>query len=137
MEFNVTFSNDYCKLAFHRQSLQGAVRDYIISFTETEADMEMIATKTYSVFEQLMDTLKDHQVKARLIAEIEFESMFDDMDVTTYHFGSYGSETVYDASMFYEDHMSKIISRLDNFNPYGNILLLRRIKHIYVAVTVL
>lgn len=137
MDFNVSFSNDYCNLTLHRQSLRGTVRDYIVSFTDTEVDICRIVQTTYSVFQQLMDMFKDIQVKARLVAEAEFVSMSDEMDVVTYHFASYAAETVYDSSMFYENHMSKIMSRLDNFNSYGSNLLLKRIKHIHIALTIL
>ena len=46
----VEFTNEFCSLRFHRQSLRGVIRDYIISFHHEKADLEFAIAKGYFVF---------------------------------------------------------------------------------------
>ena len=134
MNYSVNLSNDFCKLTFHRQSLRGTIRDYIITFNDKETDLEIVITKTADVFKQLIETVQDFNIKARIIAEVEFSTL-NDNEVVTYHFPSYQTELVIDPDEFYTRHFSKIISRLDQFNNRGSNLLLNKIKHIHLALS--
>ena len=134
MNYSVNLCNDFCKLTFHRQSLRGTIRDYIITFNDKETDLEIVITKTADVFKQLIETVQDFNIKARIIAEVEFSTL-NDNEVVTYHFASYQTELVIDPDEFYTRHFSKIISRLDQFNNRGSNLLLNKIKHIHLALS--
>lgn len=140
MDNTIQFKNDFCSLKFHKQSLRGAVRDYIVSFAKDECDIELVITRTAKIFEQLMETLKDYKVSGRIVAEIEFVKvnlLNESIEVVSFHFASHKTETIYDVEEFYENHMRKIVSRLDQFNHQGSNLLLRRIKHIHLQLNVL
>lgn len=137
MNLQLTIENEHCDLKFHRQSQCGIVRDYIISFKNEESNIEVIVQKTSDIFLELMDVFKDCKIKARLVADIEFEKMIGDNDDVRYHFGSYSSEWVGDPEMFYERHMCKIISRLDNFNERGSNLILKKVNHIHIQLAIL
>ena len=132
------FTNDYGKLCFHKQSLRGAVLDYVIHFNHQVNDLDIVVGETFQLFEQLHQTLNVY--KARLIAECEYIRLNDDheiIDRVTHHFASYQAETVFDAEDFYTRHMQKIASRMDTFNQNGSNLLLHAIKHIHIAITCL
>jgi len=135
----VKFTNEFCSLRFHRQSLRGVIRDYIISFHHEKADLEFAIAKGYFVFQQLMDSLMNKDVKGRLVAEIEFEKVTDEHagERVVFHFASYSAETIHDPKDFYQRHMAKIASRLDSFHEHGSNLLLCRIKHIHIQLNVL
>ena len=64
----MSYSNDHCQLCFHRQSLKGAVLDYVIHFNHTTTDL--MVEETFELFEKLHNTLDFY--KARLIAECEY-----------------------------------------------------------------
>ena len=79
-------------------------------------------------------------MKARLIAQVNFlrlNETHEEIGSEDYHFASYHAEEVNDVNSFYRKHMSKIASRLDVFHQNGSRLVLNRIKHIHIAVTVL
>ena len=132
------FSNAFGKLCFHRQSLRGAVQDYIISFNEEECDMDSMVHKTYDLFEALMQQFEEAVVKARLIAQVRYLRLNDQHEVTgmeDYHFASYSLEEVRDMPEFYQRHMNKIMSRMDAFHQNGSRLMISHIKHIHIALT--
>ena len=134
---NIT--NDHGNLCFHRQSLRGAVQDYIITFDKEEYDIQFMVSKTYDLFERLMDHFNDNYVKARLIAQVEYIRLNDAHEIVgyeDYHFSSYALEKVDDSKDFYERHMMKIASRMDSFHQNGSRLMLHRIKHIHIALAV-
>ena len=134
-----TFKNQFGNLCFHRQSLRGAIQDYIITFDENEYEIERVVDKSYDLFNQLMMKFEDRLVKVRLIAQINFLRLNDEHEVNgneDYHFASYHAEEVFDAKEFYQRHMCKIASRLDSFNERGSRLMINRIKHIHVSLTV-
>ena len=144
--FNITNSRD-CRLYLNRHSLCGVVADYIIEFPQLETCLDDIVDKTYDLFYMLCEKYSDTRIKARLIAECEFlrektvveengsQKVYDIIE--TYHFASYSAEWVEKMSCmdFYERHMQKIATRMDEFNKKGSSLKLNRIKHIHIAIT--
>lgn len=139
MEMENDIRNDFAKICYHSQSLRGAVQDYIISFEENVSDIRDVIDKTYDIFELLMNKVKDNVVKARLIAQVNYLRMNDkheEIGQEDYHFASYQAECVYDTKEFYTRHLTKIATRLDEFHQNGSRLLINRIKHIHIALTV-
>ena len=133
------YSNEHADLCFYKSSLKGAVQDYVISFREQEKAIEPIIDKTLTLVKQLFDKFKDKYVKARLIAKINYFHVNDKdtVDIQSYHFPSYRAEAVYDVEDFFTRHLMKIVSRLDTFNANGSNLLIDRIEHIHIALTIL
>ena len=132
-------TNSFGKLCFHRQSLRGAVQDYIISFEEEECDMQSMVHKTYDLFETLIRHFNDKVIKARLIAQVNYLRLNDAHEVIgneDYHFASYSLEEVDDPKDFYERHMCKIMSRMDSFHQNGSRLMINIIKHIHIALAI-
>ena len=134
------FSNTFGRLCFHKQSLRGAVQDYIITFNDDETDITFVIHRSFELFTELMEYFKKDIVKARLIAEIEFIKLNDrqeEVGLASFHFASYQAENVTNAEEFYKRHMCKIASRMDSFHRNGSRLLLQRIKHIHIALNVI
>ena len=134
-----SITNAHGNLCFHRQSLRGAVQDYIITFDNEEYDIQFMVSKTYDLFERLMDHFKDKCVKARLVSQVEYLRLNDAHEVVgqeDYHFASYSLEKVDDPKDFYERHMMKIASRMDSFHQNDSRLMLHRIKHIHIVIAV-
>ena len=132
-------SNAFGQLCFHRQSLRGRVQDYVIHFNEEQWDMETMIHKTYDLFHTLLRHFNDRQVKARLIAQVNYLRLNDQHEVIgneDYHFSSYSLESVENPKDFYERHMNKIISRMDSFHQNGSRLMISHIKHIHIALAV-
>ena len=135
---DMLFKNDRASLNFHKASLKGAIHDYVISFHEDECDIERIITDTSDLFRQLMNSFKDRKVFARLIAKVNFYHLNGEQDIISersYHFPSFSSEEVINASDFFEQHMMKIASRLDTFNANGSNLLIKNIQHIHMQLS--
>ena len=133
-------TNNHCRLLLHGHSLRGAVADYIIEFRQPETSLDDIVAKTFDLFHELCKNYSSTPFKARLIAECEFLRLNAESEVIsreTYHFSSYSAEwvNVHTSMYFYEQHMQKIASRMDQFNRNGSSLQLNRIKHIHIAVT--
>ena len=98
MSKELVLVNEFCKLCFHSQSLRGVVQDYIISFEDDEVDLNLVVEKSYDLFEKLMEHFKNKNVKARLIAQINFIRMNDRNEIVgneDYHFSSYSQERVF------------------------------------------
>ena len=132
-------TNSFGKLCFHRLSLRGTVRDFIISFEEKECDMQSMVHKTYDLFETLIRHFNDKVIKARLIAQVNYLRLNDAHEVIgneDYHFASYSLEEVDDPKDFYERHMCKIMSRMDSFHQNGSRLMINIIKHIHIALAI-
>ena len=132
--------NTHGTLCFHRQSLRGVVQDYIISFHEQECDIELMLAKTYDLFERLIEHYHDKQLKARLVAQVNYMRVDDSHQVLgyeDYHFASYSLEHVEDPQDFYQRHMTKIASRMDSFHQHGSRLLINTIKHIHIQLVVI
>ena len=130
--------NQFCTLRFHKQSLHGAVQDYIIDFKEEELDIEACLGKTLDLFLDLVNYFKNDMIKARLIAEVNYIRVNDQLEETgdeNYHFASYSQEYVDDAVEFYERHMQKVTSRMDSFHVNGSRLLLNKFSHIHIAIS--
>ena len=131
--------NDRCKLEFHKQSVRGYVRDYVISFNDNEFSIEEVIDDSYDLFDKLMETFKDKMVKARLIAKIEFAAINDgkETEVRHYHFTSYQAEFVEDRKEFFQRHMLNKASRLKEFNQNVSNLVMKRICDCHIAVSIL
>ena len=132
-------SNAFGQLCFHRQSLRGKVQDYVINFNEEQCDMQTMIHKTYDLFHTLLHHFKEVDVKARLIAKVNYLRLNERHEVMgdeDYHFSSYAMERVEDPKDFYERHMNKIISRMDSFHQNGSRLMINTIKHIHIALAV-
>lgn len=138
MSKDIEITNHVAQLAFHRQSLKGAVMDYIIHFDNEEVDIETIEKKTFDLFEKLCEIYKTKSMKGRLIAQVEYiriNSLNESIAKEEYHFASYSAEYIFDPISFYSRHMQKIASRMDSFHENGSSLLLNRIKHIHIALS--
>ena len=135
------FENSSGKLCLHRQSLKGAVQDYIISFNGKVSDINMVVGKTFDLFQQLMNQFKDtHRVKARLVAQVNYLRLDEDHETVAnddYHFASYGSEEVLDVDEFYQRHLSKVSSRMDSFHQNGSRLMINHIRHIHIQLAMI
>ena len=134
-----TISNSFGNLCFHRQSTRGTVQDYVISFEGEECDIKRLVDITYDLFDKLLEHFKDLRVKARLVAQVNYERMNDSHEVVgneDYHFASYSLEEVFDSKEFYERHMCKIASRMDSFHQNGSRLIIHSIKHIHIQLVV-
>ena len=86
-----------------------------------------------------MERFKDKFVKVRLIAQINFLRFNEAHEVIgneDYHLSSYQAEEVHNVEEFYQRHMCKIASRLDSFNQHGSRLMINRIKHIHISLTI-
>lgn len=137
---NVNFETECGKLCFHRQSLRGVVQDYIITFNEDLTDIERATGRGLDLFCYLVDHFKEYKIKARLIAQIEFARLnqeLEPMEKVDYHFTSYRMEDVVDAKEFFQRHMCKIASRLDAFNEHGSRLLIDHIRHLHIALSLM
>lgn len=132
-------TNQYANLCFYGQSTRGVIQDYIVNFEEDESDIDGVIDKTYDLFKKLMEYFKDKCVKARLIAQVNYHRMNEQHEVIAqedYHFASYQAEEVNDSNIFYKRHMTKIACRIDGFHQNGSRLIMNRIKHIHIALTV-
>lgn len=133
------FSNDCASLTLHRTSLKGTVQDFIISFNENQTDIQQVLHLTLDLFQKLVSLFADRLIYARLVAKVRFihiNNITNEMDERFYHFASYSCEKVNDIDEFFQRHMTKIASRLDQFNVNGSNLLMKNIDHIHVLLTV-
>ena len=134
----MSFTNDCASLNFYKRSLKGGVEDYQISFNENHTTIADVLHITRDLFRQLIDKFSHREPKARLVAKVCFihvNSVTNEMEERYYHFSSYQTERVLDSDEFYERHMMKIASRLDNFNINGSNLLIKNIQHIHILLT--
>ena len=93
---------------------------------------------SHDLFSKLISSFVDTEVKVRLIAEVNYSRLNDKMEIVenyNFHFPSYQSEKVVDVHDFYERHMFKIVSRMDDFHRNGSRLMLNKITHIHVALS--
>ena len=85
-----------------------------------------------------MEKFQDKQVKARLIAKVNYSRLNDSHEKVRkadYHLGSYCVEEVLNTDDFYEKHILKIISRMDSFQQNGSRLIFNAISHIHIRMT--
>lgn len=133
---NMSFHNDCAYLKFYKKSFKGLVRDYQISFNETQSSVEDIVPLTLDLFRQLIETFKDSKIiKARLVAKVNFihvNNLTKETEDRSYHFASLQSEQVENVEDFYHRHMQKIAERLEIFNRNGSNLLIKNIAHIHI-----
>ena len=130
-----TISNEIGNLCFYQSSIKGRVQDFIISFNQPEIEIEKIVTNTLDLVKRLFEKFKDKIIKARLVANVRFINSKD--EIYNHHFPSYQMETVWDVEEFFENHMLKIASRLDNFNAKCSNLLIDSVEHIHIALVFL
>ena len=58
MSYNIEIENDDCKLSFHRHSIKGMVRDYIITFIDHETNIELIITDAEKWKDDIIEIMK-------------------------------------------------------------------------------
>ena len=132
-------TNECGTLSLHKQTTNGKLQDYIISFHKDEADIELVVDRTKQLFLQLIEYFADSNITimARLVMKIHFQHIVNDLEDRFYHFGSYSAEVVRDPSEFFTRHMYKIVQRLDQFNHHGSNLVMKEISHIHIQLTLL
>ena len=126
-----------CRLSFWRESLNGVVQDYCIHFKK-ENDINLVVDKAFGLVKQLFEKLKweEKNIKARLIAKINFTHLVNEDDIS-YYFPSYRAEEVNDVETFFISHMQKIASRLEAFNCQGSNLIINNIDHLHIALSMI
>ena len=72
MANDINFETECGKLCFHRQSLHGLVKDYIITFHNVVGDIELVCGRSLELFCRLIEHFQDFKLKARLIAQVRF-----------------------------------------------------------------
>ena len=136
----MSFRSECAYLGFYKQSLNGRVRDYIVSFNENQTEILDLLEMTWELFEQLVQSFPPHKLlRARLVAKVNFihvNSVTNEMEQRCYHFASYKTELVIDPDDFYKRHMTKIASRLDEFNRSGSNLMIKNIEHIHILFSI-
>ena len=136
----MSFHNNRATLDFHRQSVRGTVKDFVISFHEDQRDIEQVLRLTLDLFQQLMKTFNGKFVTGRLVAKvnfIHFNKETDENEERAFHFSSFKSENIKNETDFFKRHMTKIASRLESFNANGSNLLIKSIEHIHILLNVL
>ena len=132
------YSNEFGTICFHKTSLKGTVKDYVISFSENNAVIDLIIDKTFDLAKHLFKKYETKNVKARIIAKVNYFHLNDQQEIISkrsYHFTSYKTELVLDPYDFFVRHMTKIASRMDSFHSNGSNLIIDKIEHIHIAVT--
>lgn len=132
----MSFSNDCGTLHFHKQSLKGAVQDYVINFHKDETDIEAVIDDASALFLELMNTFSDSIVMARLVAKIHFSHFGKEkVEDRFFHFTSYSMEVVDNPEEFFKRHMIKIAERLNAFNHHGSSLVIEAISDIHIQLS--
>ena len=132
----VSCCNANAKLKHSKDSLRGAVIDYIISFGHNGFDVQKIIGTASDLFEELMEWFwaKEKRVKVALVAQVRYIRCTTEEEVVYYHMSA-PSEEVLDPIKFFEKHMLKIAERIDNLNRHGSSLLIKHIEAIHVQVS--
>lgn len=136
----MNFFNAFGSLCLHKTSQRGVVQDFILNFNATQSIIEDIVWETVELIQQLIASLNDKRVKARLIAKVNFTHLHPvNANETSryYHFPSYQAEEIEDVDDFVVRHLTKIASRMDAFNHEGSNLVIKNIEHIHIQITVL
>lgn len=126
--------NDCGTLSYYGKSFKGTITDYAISFKDSEMDFGSVTGRTSDLFLQLMDKYKDCIVKARLVAKVNFTHLINE-DERSYHFSSHQAEVVIDPLDFFERHMLRITSRMEEFNAHGSNVVMKNISHIHIQLS--
>ena len=128
------FSNNDANISLHKTSTHNVVEDYIISFNETQCDIDCVIKCTQNMFRQLVAHFGDrYLLKGRLVAKAVYEHD-QRRDERSYHFPSYRVELIDDPDKFYERHIDKIASRMEDFHVNGSNLTFKRIEHIHICL---
>ena len=135
----MNYRNDCANLSFYKSSLKGVGQDYCISFEKDEIDINFILSQTAELFDQLISHFKDKRnIYARLVAKVNLYHINETKDIieeTSYHFPSYSTEKVVNIGEFFERHMLKIGSRLEDFHVRGSNYLIKNIEHIHILLS--
>ena len=132
----VSCCNTYAKLKHSKDSLRGAVIDYIISFSHNEYTVQKIIGTASVLFEELMEWFwtRGKRVKVALVAQVRYIRCTTEEEVVYYHLST-PSEEVMEAGNFFKKHMERIAERIDNLNRHGSSLLIKHIEAIHVQVS--
>ena len=128
------FSNSDACISLHKKSALNVVEDYIISFNETQCDIECILHCTLDIVRQLIKHFSDYKfLKGRLVVKAVYKHE-QHHDERAYHFSSYQAELIDDPDEFYVRHIEKVASRMENFHVNGSNLTLQRIEHVHICL---
>ena len=129
-------SNACGDLTFHKSSVKGTVRDYVITLRDKQQKhVQSMMEEACDLFTHLIEQQQEG-VLVRLVAKVNFIHMVDeDQSLRSYHFPSYQAEPVVHFRDFFIRHMLKIAQRLDAFHHEGSHLLLPNIEHIHILLT--
>ena len=131
------FENDNACLKLYKESIQGKIQDFIISFNTEQTSIDNVVQETLDLFEHLIKSYDVHSIRVRLTAKvcfIHFNSLTDEAEERFYHFHSFGYEYVFDTQDFYRRHMQRIAERLENFHVNGSNLMIKNISHIHICL---
>ena len=128
--------NAYAKLKHSRDSLRGAVIDYIITFSHNEYTVQKIIATASDLFKELVDWFcsRGKRVKVALVAQVRYIRCVSETEVVYYH-SSAPAEEVIEPNKFFEEHMLKIAEHIDNLNRHGSSLLIKHIEAVHVQVS--
>ena len=132
----ISCCNVYAKLKHSRDSLRGAVIDYIINFSHNEYTVQKIIKTASDLFDDLIKWfwMREKRVKVTLVAQVRYIRCTTEEEIV-YHHMSAPTEEVMEPINFFERHMLKIAECIDNLNRHGSLLLIKRIEAIHVQVS--
>ena len=133
------YENEYGNISFHRKSKKGIVQDYVIRFNGVTANLQQIVDETTELVEELIDSFKSGRIVGRWIAKVNFEHFNFERNETSdrsYYFPSYHAEDIRNVKDFFQRHMMKIASRLEDFNENGSNLVVKNIEYIFIQLSV-
>ena len=134
-------SNDFGEICLYHACLNGVVTDYILNFSHTVSDLNVVVNDIYDLVEKLFETYNGALVKARMVAKVSYLHVNEgsnEQELRYYHFPSFSADSL-DVDENLNDwvtrHLLRIIGRLDTFHANGSNLLLNRIEHIHICVS--
>ena len=127
-----TCENRNATLKHHKNSLRGAVFDFILTFNDEESNVEDIIEIASSLFKELCDSFPG-RLKADLAAKVNYWRGSTDEEDSYFHASS-PSEEVIDPMLFFKEHMLRIGSRIDKMNERGSMLVIIAIEEIHIRM---
>ena len=133
---DIKFMNTHAVIYHWKNSLKGAVVDFAISFKHEEHDVRKVIRVAKELVKHLLTKFCEDgkRVKGTLVAKVRYMSI-KTLDEVVYHHTSAPSEEITDPEEFFERHMLRIGSRLDNFNRHGSCLLLQSIEAVHLQLS--
>ena len=133
---SINFLNAHATLYHWKNSLKGAVVDFVICFTREEHDVSNIVQVAKELVKHLLTSYCEDgkRVKGTLVARVRYISI-KTLDVIVYHHTSAPCEEITDPEEFFQRHMLRIGGRLDNFNRHGSSLLLQSIEAVHLQLS--